>query len=150
MRKIKKIILHCSASSFGTEEIIDSWHRQRGWSGTGYHYVICNGFVKKNVFDENYDGKIQKGRSLNKVGAHCKGENVDSIGICLVGNNSFTIKQLDALLSLLLQLCDDYSIPASKIFGHNEFSSKTCPNFDVELIRKMMRKGMCIEHPDFK
>jgi len=150
MIKWKGIVLHCSDSSFGTKELIDEWHiNGNGWSECGYSFVICNGFITKTNFDPDFDGKIQKGRSLNKLGAHCIGKN-DHIGICLIGLNQFTIKQLDSLIALLLQLTDDYSIPISKIHAHNEFSNKTCPNFDVELIKKMMRKGMCLEHPDFK
>ena len=151
MRNIKKIILHCSASSFGTAELIRDWHvNGNGWSDIGYHFCICNGFITKTNFDPDYDGKIQKGRSLNKSGAHCKGENSDSIGVALIGEDQFTIKQLDALLTLLMQLCDDYNLPVSAIHAHNKYSTKTCPVFDVELVKKMMNKGMCLPHPDFK
>ena len=87
----KGIILHCSDSDFGTKEIMDKWHRERGFSEVGYSYIICNGYIHKNEYDDNYNGLIQKGRELNKLQAHCKGYN-DYIGICLVGKNgSFPI-----------------------------------------------------------
>ena len=145
----KGIILHCSDSIFGTKEIIDVWHRNRGWSECGYSFVICNGFLQSNEYDTRWNGKLQKGRALNKSQAHCIGKNTDHIGICLIGKTHFTTAQLDTLLTLLLQLCDDYSIPYSEIHAHNEYSKKTCPNFDVEVIKKMLKKGMCLPHPDF-
>ena len=43
MRKINRIILHCSATrptmDIGVEEITE-WHKQRGFRTIGYHYVI--------------------------------------------------------------------------------------------------------------
>ena len=43
MRKIDSIIIHCSATRAGldfTAADIDRWHRERGFNGIGYHYVI--------------------------------------------------------------------------------------------------------------
>ena len=74
-----KIIIHCSATPKGVEysaSDIDKWHRQRGYSKIGYHYVI------------KLDGKIEKGREENEMGAHCLGENLYSIGICYIGGLS--------------------------------------------------------------
>ena len=76
MRKITEIIIHCSATTEGmdfTVEDIDRWHRQRGFSGVGYHFVIY------------LNGSIHAGRPKNKIGAHCKGHNTISIGICYIG-----------------------------------------------------------------
>ena len=76
MRKIDKIILHCSATKVGqhfTTENIDQWHKARGFSGIGYHYVIY------------LDGSVHKGRSEDQIGAHCLNHNSSSIGICYIG-----------------------------------------------------------------
>ena len=71
MRTIKKIVVHHSASKPETTvEQIDSWHKDRGWWGIGYHYVV------------DHNGEIQEGRPVNKPGAHTRGENKDSIGTC--------------------------------------------------------------------
>jgi N-acetylmuramoyl-L-alanine amidase len=87
MRKlsnIKKIIIHCSDSEFGDVKIIDQWHKARGWRGCGYHYVITNGVLTHGKpYNNDHDGLIQPGRPLRDIGAHCKGHNHDSIGICL-------------------------------------------------------------------
>ena len=76
MRRINKIIIHCSATPEGREvnaETIDRWHRERGFSMIGYHYVI------------GLNGQIEEGRPEKMVGAHCKGHNGESIGICYIG-----------------------------------------------------------------
>ena len=129
MRKIDKIILHCSATKEGqvfTVKDIDKWHKQRGWKGIGYHYVIL------------LDGTIQSGRLESEVGAHTVGQNIHSIGICYIGGLDLNGKSKDtrtdlqktALENLISDLLKKY--PGSTIHGHNEFSSKACPCFDVK------------------
>lgn len=129
MRKIDKIIIHCSATPEGRDvktETIRQWHLKRGWSDIGYHYVI------------ELDGKIVSGRPLERVGAHCRGENTGSIGICYVGGvneemipkDTRTEAQRAALHSLLFDLTDNFA--NATIHGHNEFSSKACPSFNVQ------------------
>ena len=79
MRKIKEIIIHCSATKEGrnfTVADIDRWHRERGMRCIGYHFVIYR------------DGSIHVGRAIEEVGAHCKGHNSISIGICYIGGLS--------------------------------------------------------------
>ena len=76
MRKIDSIIIHCSATKVGqdfTAADIDRWHRERGFNGIGYHYVVC------------LDGRLERGRDISLAGAHCKGWNEHSIGICYIG-----------------------------------------------------------------
>ena len=129
MRKIDKIILHCSATKEGqifTVKDIDKWHKQRGWKGIGYHYVIL------------LDGTIQSGRLESEIGAHTVGQNIHSIGICYIGGLDLNGKSKDtrtdlqktALENLISDLLKKY--PGSTIHGHNEFSSKACPCFDVK------------------
>ena len=84
MRKINKIIIHCSATPEGREVSVDTirkWHLKRRFSDIGYHYVI------------GLDGTIHKGRPIEKVGAHCSYENIGSIGICYVGGMSKDMKK---------------------------------------------------------
>ena len=43
MRNINLIIVHCSATPEGRDVSvadIDRWHRERGFDGIGYHYVV--------------------------------------------------------------------------------------------------------------
>ena len=76
MRKINKIILHCTATKEGQDFTVDDvrrWHIGRGFADIGYHYLIY------------LDGSVHKGRPIVRIGAHCSGQNKDSIGICYVG-----------------------------------------------------------------
>ena len=76
MRKITKIIVHCSATPEGravTVEDMDKWHRERGFDSIGYHFIIY------------LDGSIHLGRPIERPGAHCIGQNITSIGVCYIG-----------------------------------------------------------------
>ena len=144
MRELNKIIVHCSASPFGSAEIIDQWHRAKGWDGIGYHFVILNGITKSgNKFDKKLDSFIEEGRPLEKIGAHCKGYNTGSIGVCLIGDEFFTGRQLyQALPELLIDLCKNHKIEPKEIYGHYELDShKSCPNIKAEQI-KMVVSGV--------
>lgn len=148
MRKINKIIVHCSATppsmDIGVAEI-RKWHVQDNkWSDIGYHYVIRR------------DGTVEKGRPIETPGAHTQGHNANSIGVCLVGGirgdkeytnldwppstlsktkkkgdpeNNFTLAQNMSLVAVLTNLRKE--LPGTTIHGHNEFAKKACPSFTV-------------------
>ena len=116
------IIIHSSASPNGRDDRaadIHRWHLERGWSGIGYHYVIC------------LDGKIENGRPEYWTGAHAAGYNEGSIGICLIGTDDFTEAQWLSLDALVEKLQHRY--PNARIIGHREVNpNKSCPGFDVQ------------------
>lgn len=130
MRRINKFIIHCSATPEGrnfTVKDIDKWHRDRGFSKIGYHYVIY------------LDGSIHKGRDESKIGAHCLGLNARSIGICYIGGltedgktpkDTRTEAQKESLIKLLKELREKY--PSAEIYGHRDFANKACPCFDAK------------------
>jgi len=129
MRKINKIILHCSATKEGqkfTVKDIDAWHKQRGFKGVGYHYVIL------------LDGTVEPGRPESEIGAHTLGQNTNSIGICYIGGldanakpkDTRTDAQREALIKLVKELKAKYS--GATVHGHNEFANKACPSFSVK------------------
>lgn len=129
MRKIDKIILHCSATKEGqhfTVEDIDKWHKQRGFAKIGYHYVVY------------LDGSVHIGRPLEQIGAHCLGYNATSIGICCIGGldsagnpkDTRTNEQKEALRKLVGDL--KLKFQGVSVHGHNEFAAKACPCFDVK------------------
>lgn len=125
----KYIMLHCTATPEGrmvkTTEI-DAWHRERGFNGIGYHYVV------------HQDGRIEAGRPLSRSGAHCTGYNSVAIGIVYVGGlngahrpaDTRTPQQKEAIVHLIHQLKKNYHI--ERIMGHNEVSAKACPCFNVK------------------
>lgn len=129
MRKIDKIIVHCSATPEGrnfTVKQIDAWHRQRGFNGIGYHFVIY------------LDGSVNVGRPLTKAGAHCKGQNAHSIGVCYIGGlaangktpkDTRTDAQKSSLVKLITELRQQF--PNASVHGHREFANKACPCFNA-------------------
>ncbi len=141
MREIKKIIIHCSASEWGDAAEIRRWHvEDNGWRDIGYHYVILNGRRKsRSKYDLNFDGTIEQGRAVEVAGAHCRGANKDSIGICLVGNSHFTSEQVFGVLpGLVKSLLHRFGLSPSDVYGHYEFSDKkTCPNLDMTEARNL-------------
>ena len=123
MRKINKIIIHCSATpkhkDFSAETIRD-WHvKGNGWDDIGYHYVV------------RLDGSLEYGRPVQVPGAHCRGENKSSIGICYIGGmdekmeeweDTRTQEQKDSLVDLLKVLKKFH--PEANIYGHRDFHLK--------------------------
>lgn len=130
MRNIEYIIIHCSATREGQDisaATIDKWHKARGWKGIGYHYVV------------GLNGQIEFGRPEAEVGAHAKGYNSNSIGICYIGGvesdgrtpkDTRTPQQKESLLQILRALKVDY--PNAIIIGHRDVSSKACPSFEAK------------------
>lgn len=129
MRKINKIIIHCSATPEGRKvsvSDINNWHIQKGYAKIGYHYVIY------------LDGTIHPGRGEEIPGAHTIGQNANSIGICYIGGVDKNMKPKDtrtpeqkiALHDLVRALKTKY--PGATVHGHNEFAAKACPSFNVK------------------
>lgn len=130
------LVIHCAATpplmDIGAKEI-DRMHRERGFFQIGYHFVI-----RRN-------GVIENGRDETTPGAHARGHNHDSLGICLVGGvkqgdvktaeNNFTKEQFASLVTKLKELKVRY--PNAVILGHRELEKrfheqlKDCPSFDV-------------------
>ena len=117
MRNIDSIIVHCSATKAGqdfTAADIDCWHRERRYNGIGYHYVI------------RLDGKLEKGRDVALGGAHCKGWNERSIGICYIGGldgnghpaDTRTNAQKRVLYQIIMDLQREYNI--LQVLGHRD------------------------------
>ena len=130
MREINKIIVYCSATregeNFDVAEI-RKWHVEgRGWSDIGYHFYI------------DLYGEIHKGRDIAKIGAHCKGQNRNSIGICYCGGveadgktpkDTRNTEQKEALIAVLRTL--KAMFPNAVIHSHNDFANKACPSFNA-------------------
>ena len=121
-KNIKLLIVHCSDTENNDNfNVIDihKMHLDFGWDGIGYHKIICR------------SGKIENGRPEYWLGAHVKGKNDISLGVCLIGRDKFTQKQFNSLEKILKKWKSLY--PQAKIVGHCDTGNtpKTCPNFDV-------------------
>jgi len=143
MRPIDMIVVHCAATQEGhayKASDIDRWHKLRGFSKIGYHYVI------------DLDGTVEQGRQEDEVGAHVEGHNAHSIGVCYVGGladdnktpkDTRTPQQIAAMRTLIMGLMSRF--PHAKIVGHRDLSPdlnhdgtispnewmKACPSFNV-------------------
>lgn len=146
MREITHIVIHHSATPNGRSlftgmwpeplqvtpvEEVDRWHAERGFarkdgwrrrfnpklSAIGYHFVVY------------MSGVAATGRHLDEVGAHCRGHNASSIGICLIGTGRFTHAAWDGLAKLVEILEKQY--PGVEVVGHRDLAATECPGFDV-------------------
>lgn len=138
--RIKHIIWHCSATPNGqpfTAADINRWHKQRGWKGIGYHFVI------------GIKGELWSGRAIRynefESGAHTSGKNAQSLGVCVIGgtdsNNKATyspsgdwlsveqIATIQAVYGFLSKLA-----PQAEHSGHRDWSAKECPCFDIDKV----------------
>jgi hypothetical protein len=138
MRHLDEIIIHCAATppnwlpGATTQDKVNEirrWHvKERGWSDIGYSHII------------DRDGTIALGRPIEKVGAHTKGHNANSVGVCLIGGkggtandkfeDNFTQAQANALRTLIAGLKREYPT-ITKISGHNQWAAKACPCFNA-------------------
>ena len=142
-RDINLIVVHCSATHPDQDVCVDDirkWHLKRGFSDIGYHNIIPR------------DGSLRHGRDLAISGAHAKGHNKNSIGICLVGGvdvygnavDNFEEVQKETLRGYIDSLIEVF--PGTKVVGHRDLSvdlnedgvitpdeyMKQCPCFDVK------------------
>lgn len=129
MRKIDLIVIHCSATRGDrdfTEHDLEVCHRRRGFNGTGYHF-----YIRK-------DGRIVTTRPLERVGAHAKGHNAHSIGVCYEGGigahgrpaDTRTAQQKHSMRVLVKALLMDY--PGSRVCGHRDLSPDRNGNGEIE------------------
>lgn len=147
MRQINLIVIHCSDTEAGKEysvEDITLWHKQRGFRTIGYHFLIH--------LDGEIDGAKQGCRSIPEIGAHAKGYNRRSVGVCYIGGllygesaDTRTPAQINALRCLIKSLESIY--PEAEIVGHRDLSvdlngdgviqkqewMKACPSFNVKI-----------------
>ena len=129
MRRIDLIVIHCSATRGDrpfTEQDLETAHRLRGFDGIGYHF-----YVRRN-------GDIKSTRLVERVGAHVRGHNANSIGICYEGGldrhglakDTRTEWQKHSLRVLVRALKMDY--PEVRIVGHRDLSPDVNGNGEVE------------------
>ena len=123
IKNIKLLVVHCSDTKDSQNlSALDlhKMHLKFGWDGVGYHKII------------NRSGKVENGRPEYWIGAHVKGKNDISLGVCLIGRNKFTTKQYLSLEKILRKWKSLY--PEAKIVGHRDTGNtdKTCPNFYVK------------------
>ena len=127
-RPILYVVVHCSASKVTTNFTLKDLRHLHvdicHWSDIGYHFYITR------------DGRIHNCRPMSEIGAHVKGYNAVSIGVCYEGGlnargrpaDTRTPEQKKSLIELLSALKERF--PKAKLVGHYELgASKDCPVF---------------------
>ena len=130
-KETNTVVVHCSAtkpSQDVTFDTIKRWHlMERAFIDIGYHWVI------------ERDGSVKQGRAVDDWGAHAKGHNHQSVGICLVGglnddgqpDDNFTVLQ-KRMLKFLVTGCQGLW-PDVVVKGHYHLNGdKDCPCFDID------------------
>ena len=144
MRKIRRIVVHCTDSRWGDVLDINAWHRARGFLkrvrnyflSIGYHFLILNGFSEPDEYFVFLDGSVQPGRPVRKVGAHVRGKNRDSIGVAFVGGK-ITPKQETVLVWVVRHLMLKHRLTSRDVVGHCELDPKKprCPGINMDDFR---------------
>ena len=131
-RQIDYIVIHHSLTDDNHTlnwNAIRKYHTEvNGWDDVGYHYGIE--YVGETA-------RIVNGRSTALIGAHVKGLNTNSIGICVVGNFDKIDPPQDKwelALALTRTLRRVHNVPVEKVLGHGEAQRlvgdkwrKSCP-----------------------
>lgn len=130
MRKIKYIVLHCTAGpqTQTVEAILNYWRKNLGWKNPGYHHLIKS------------TGEVVNLLPIEQVANGVAGYNQNSIHIAYIGGvdrygnaqDNRTTKQEEAQLRLLEKY--RLAFPAAEIKGHRDFPGvkKACPSFNVK------------------
>jgi N-acetyl-anhydromuramyl-L-alanine amidase AmpD len=109
-------------------EQIRGWHKAKGWSDIGYHWLIRR------------DGTLEKGRDESVKGAHASGYNSTSIGVALAGGvnkkmeaeSNFSQAQYETMFALKADF--DARYKGAVHCGHNNISSKECPSLNIKCL----------------
>ena len=131
-QNVKYIVIHYTATpverDFSAADI-DAMHKRRGWKGIGYHK-----YIRKS-------GLVEKGRELREQGAHVRGHNHHSVGICYeggvhagspnVGRDTRTDAQKEAMIRVIRDMLERY--PGAQVVGHRDMpgAATQCPGFDA-------------------
>lgn len=139
-KMLSKIIIHHSLTKDGQTVswgAIRRYHTiEKGWEDIGYHFGL-------ELVGTQYE--ILIGRMMNVVGAHTKGYNTGSLGVCFIGNFDLTmvsIEQWELGIRLVSSLCEVLSIKIDQVYGHKDFANKSCPglNFDLRRFKKEVKR----------
>lgn len=113
------IVLHHNGKPGRTIDDIRRTHEGWGWRDVGYHYVTLE------------SGIVQRGRPESRAGAHARGINHRSIGICLIGNYDVDPHVPDAqwtsALVKVAELQEAYGIPCMNVIGHRDVNTLGLP-----------------------
>lgn len=125
---IQRLVIHHSASSrLITAEEIREWHMAKDWKDIGYHFVVEG------------DGTVVPGRPMDETGAHARGHNEDSLGICVVGDNTdpneeWGVEQILSTQELIDSLVLVLPCESLELWGHRDLdgAATLCPGLHAQ------------------
>lgn len=138
-RHINLIVLHCSATrsnrTYSVQQLFHDHVEVNHWRYIGYHFYILR------------NGRVEATRPLERMGAHAKGYNAHSIGICYEGGldesgqpcDTRTWEQKVAMMKLIVQLHQQF--PTIKaVLGHCDLPGvqKACPCFNASSLQSLL------------
>lgn len=138
----KKIIVHHSLTK-NSETV--SWGAIRKyhthtlmWKDIGYHAGVELVMSGQEPYYE-----VLLGRMWDVSGAHTRGKNHNSLGICFVGNydnippKKSMLETGAKIIALWLKI---YGLSVDDIYPHSHFSQKTCPGalFDMKSLKRLV------------
>ncbi|TVR10943.1 MAG: N-acetylmuramoyl-L-alanine amidase [Planctomycetota bacterium] len=160
LRDWQWIVIHHSAAEVGSTGGIDRDHRNRGWEGIGYHFVIGNGMpMPIGSIEWTFRWRLQR------HGAHVatRDYNQTGIGICLIGN--FQEQRPDPLqyaraIDLAAVIIEHIpNLSPEQVIGHGEAlgANTDCPGryldmdtFRTDLHERLAERGHWLpQHSDF-
>jgi N-acetyl-anhydromuramyl-L-alanine amidase AmpD len=115
-------------NSIFTFEDCRKYHKSKGWRDIGYHF-----YIERN-------GELHTGRDVSDSGAHTKGQNTQSIGVCYEGTRFPAVIQIDTLINLYRTIKSTYHLGVDDWYGHYQFKNKDCPGFPIEDLHLIFRK----------
>lgn len=151
LRPWNAIVIHHSATRKGSVAGIDSAHRQRGWDGIGYHFVIGNGNgMRLGTVEPTWRWRAQREGAHAGGGAQGRPYNQAGIGICCVGQfdeDTPDAWQEERLADLIAELIRHVpTLSSARIIGHGDVPGKdtNCPGkyLDVDRIRRLVRQRL--------
>ena len=139
MRKINMIVVHCTATRSNQDYTVDQLRHDHvvvnRWRFIGYHF-----YIRK-------DGTVYATRPLERMGAHARGFNAYSIGICYEGGldehghyaDTRTAAQKQAMAALIKRLKQQFP-GITQLWGHRDLPGvqKACPCFDASELRGLL------------
>lgn len=140
MSKLKYLIIHTTATEAGrevTSQEITDWHtspppRGRGWSRVGYSELFhLDGWIE-NLREYNHDDKVDGYEITNGVrGVNGSSRHIVYSGGLIrgVATDTRTVDQFRSLKAYVTVFVARHR--SILVAGHNQFSSKACPSFDV-------------------
>lgn len=140
MREINMIVVHCSATRCNRRYTLEQLRHDHvvvnHWRDIGYHFYIT------------LDGIVHPCRPVERMGAHARGYNGHSIGICYEGGlnengcitDTRTPEQKEAMRRLIIDLHRRF--PSIRtVLGHRDLPGvqKSCPSFNAWQLQSLLK-----------